>query len=207
MFSIQNIANAARLEERHIAAEVDQRKEFEREKRNSQTRIKYMERYCGTPSPTPPPAEIAASSDSTQPARKITHRQKQQLAQEYLDQESMDQLHEAKIKVLRDRQERQLQEAISRMEKELEQLIDQNAASITDLERKNQQEEQSVLGAFDMKRARLTHRWTMEEAIIRKKLQLRDGLPYGPLPPLPLGDLEINKPVLRDPWITLSNRS
>jgi len=115
-------------------------------------------------------------------------------------EESMDQLHEAKIKVLRDRQERQLQEAISRMEKELEQLIDQNVASITDLERKNQQEEQSVLGAFDMKRARLIHRWTLEEAIIRKKLQLRDGLPYGPLPPLSLDDLEINKPVLRDPW-------
>jgi hypothetical protein len=207
LFSIQNIANAARLEERHIAAEVDQRKEFEREKRNSQTRIKYMERYCGTPSPTPPPAEIApAASDSTQPVRKITHRQKQQLAQEYLDQESMDQLHEAKIKVLRDRQERQLQEAISRIEKELEQLVDQNAASIADLERKNQQEEQSVLAALDMKRARLIHRWTLEEAVLRKKLQLRDGLPYGPLPPLSLGDLQvISKPVLRDPW--MSNRS
>jgi hypothetical protein len=186
---LQDIANAARLEERHLAAEIDQRREFQREKRNSQTRIKYMERYCDTPSPPSPQLE-ADFPNPMQPVRRITDRQKQQLEQEYLDHKSMDQLHEAKIKVLRDRQERQLQEAISRMEKELQSLIDQNTTATADLERRHRQEEQRLLDTFKAKETKLIRRWNLEEAIIRKKLELRDGQPYGPLPPLSLTNLD-----------------
>jgi len=65
------------------------------------------------------------------------------------------------------------------MEKELEQPRRSECASIADLERKNQQEEQSVLAALDMKRARLIHRWTLEEAILRKKFSCGMGYHTG----------------------------
>src|SRR4051794_8785173 len=104
------------MEERHLTAEIDQVKEFEREKRNSLTRIKYMEGYFNTPgSPQSPSSGSDSGFESAHSTRKVTRRQREQLEQEYLDRASMDRLHEARIKVLRDQQERQLQETISRL--------------------------------------------------------------------------------------------
>jgi len=185
---LQNLADSIRLEERHLAAELDQLKEFEREKMNSRIRIKHMEGYVNNSSPPPTP-ELNGNPDVVQPVRKITRQQRERLAQEYHDRDSMDRLHEAKIKVLRDRQEKQFQEAVARMERELQKLIEKNAQDLAELERRNQQEEHSVMQAFHAKKAKLKRRWNLEEAILRKKLELKNGLPYGPLPPLSFTDL------------------
>ncbi|KAL1968117.1 hypothetical protein VTN77DRAFT_2248 [Rasamsonia byssochlamydoides] len=196
----QNAAHVARMEERHLTIEMDQLKEFEREKRNSRTRIKYMEGYVNTCSPPQSPSSGSDSGvDLVHPTRKVTRRQREQLAQEYLDRDSMDRLHEARIKVLRDRQERQLQETISRLEKELESLIAKNAEAIAELEMDHQREEQAVLQAFDVKKARLKRRWNLEEAILRKRLEMRDGVPYGPLPSLSFSSLDPDVPTLKNP--------
>ncbi|KAL2219242.1 hypothetical protein M432DRAFT_340225 [Thermoascus aurantiacus ATCC 26904] len=184
----KNLADSIRLEERHLAAELDQLKEFEREKMNSRIRIKHMEGYVNNSSPPPTP-ELNGNPDVVQPVRKITRQQRERLAQEYHDRDSMDRLHEAKIKVLRDRQEKQFREAVARMERELQKLIEKNAQDLAELERRNQQEEHSVMQAFHAKKAKLKRRWNLEEAILRKKLELKNGLPYGPLPPLSFTDL------------------
>lgn len=187
------------MEERHLTAEMDQRKEFEREKRNSRTRIKYMEGYFNTPSS---PQSSSSGSDSgldpVQPTRNVTRRQREQLKQEYLDRDSMDQLHEARIKVLRDQQERQLQETVSRLEKELESLVKKNAEAVAELEREHQRGEQAVLQAFDVKKAKLRRRWALEEAILRKRLEMKDGVPYGPLPSLSFNCLDPDISTLRN---------
>lgn len=178
------------MEERQLSVEIDQIKEFEKTKRNSQTRIKYMEGYVSTSSPPPSPqlsgSEFEPTSNGAQQQqqqlRTVTRRQKEQLAQEYLDRNSMDRLHEARIKVLRERQEQQLQETTSRLERELDNLISKNADAIVELERDHQRAEQEIVQVFNTKKNRLRRRWNIEEAIIRKRLEDESGLPYGPLP-------------------------
>lgn len=178
------------MEERQLSVEIDQIKEFEKSKRNSQTRIKYMEGYVSTSSPPPSPQLSSSEFEPTsngpqqqqQQLRTVTRRQREQLAQEYLDRNSMDRLHKARIKVLRERQEQQLQETASRLERELDALISKNAEAILELERDHRRAEQEMLQVFDAKKNRLRRRWNIEEAIIRKRLEDQSGLPYGPLP-------------------------
>lgn len=191
------------MEERQLSVEIEQLKEFEKAKRNSQTRIKYMEGYVSTSSPPQSPSRSGSESRRFEPRthrqsqdgdgngggsqkqqqqRMLTRRQKEQLAQEYLDRDSMDRLHEARIKVLRERQEQQLQETADRLEKELQTLINKNAEAIIELERDHQRTEQEMLRTFETKKIRLRWRWNIEEAILRKKLEDKNAVPYGPLP-------------------------
>jgi hypothetical protein len=177
------------LEERQLFVEIDQINEFEKAKRSSQTRIKYMEGYVNSSSPPHSPISGSVSSlDVATPSRRVTRRQKEQLAQEYLDRDSMDRLHEARIKVLRERQECNLQDAIVRLQKEMEHLVGKNKELVVELEREHQRQEQAVLQAFAVKEVRLRRRWNLEEAILRKRLEDEDGLPYGPLPTLSFSD-------------------
>jgi hypothetical protein len=185
------------MEERQLEIEIDQIKEFDKAKRHSEIRIRHMEGYFHTPSP---PQSPTLGSDAARSNRIVTQRQKEQLAQEYHDRDSMNQLHDARVKVLRERQERQLQETSARLENELEALVMRNTDSITDLERDHQREEQEILQAFDRKKAKLRWRWNIEEAILRKKLQQRDGKPYGPLPTISFSGQDDEVPVLRNPF-------
>lgn len=189
-YALQDAAHGARMEERQLAVEMEQEREFERAKVNSRTRIKYMEGYfsnSGSPPPTQRPASF--SGDTLPSGRKFTPQNKAQLEQEYHDHESMDQLHEAKIKVLRDRQEVKLQETIERMDKELEDLIHKHAEDFTELQKEHQQEETALQHTLDAKKMKLRHRWNLEEAILRAKLESKHDVPYGPLPPLTFTNL------------------
>ncbi|KAL2794344.1 hypothetical protein BJX66DRAFT_337989 [Aspergillus keveii] len=185
----KNIADASRMEERQLVVEMEQVREFERAKINSRTRIKYMEGYLSSSSPPSSRSPSISGSDLTT-GRNFTQQQKAQLAQEYHDYDAMDQLHEAKIKVLRDRQEIRLQEAIVRMDRELEALIDKHAGEWSELQKAQQQEESTLVQSLDAKKMRLRHRWVLEEAILRKKLEDQHEKPYGPLPPLSFSDTQ-----------------
>lgn len=161
---------------------------------NSRTRIKHMEGYFRNASPPPSSAGAAqrssdsfSGSDTTPPSRRFTRQQRDQLDQQYRDHEAMDALHEARIKVLRDRQELKLQEAIERMERELEDLIQQNMKNVEALQTEHQNEVSSFLQAMDAKKTGLRHRWHLEEAILRHQLETRNGQLYGPLPLIPFG--------------------
>ncbi|CBF76670.1 hypothetical protein AN4834.2 [Aspergillus nidulans FGSC A4] len=184
----KNVADAARMEERQLVVEMEQVREFERAKANSRTRIKYMEGYLSSSSPPDSRSPSLSGSDLTTPSRSFTQQHKAQLAQEYHDYESMSQLHAAKIKVLRDRQEIRLQEAIARMDRELDCMTKKHAAELSELQKEHQQEEATILQALNAKKTKLRQKWVLEEAILRKKLEIQDGKPYGPLPPLSFSD-------------------
>ena len=170
---------------------MEQQREFDRVKMNSRTRIKYMEGYFQNTSPPPSPATSAHDSpdsffdpEKTPPLRRFTQQQKEQLEQQYHDHESMDALHEARIKVLRDRQEKKLQEAMARVERELNDLCAQNTKNVAALQGEHRSEESSLIKSLDAKKTELRHRWHLEEAILRRQLEDRTGHSYGPLPPV-----------------------
>ncbi|KAL3470958.1 hypothetical protein BJX99DRAFT_250801 [Aspergillus californicus] len=186
----KNISDASRMEERQLVVEMEQVREFERAKTNSRTRIKYMEGYLSSSSPPSSRSPSLSGSDLTTPSRNFTQQNKAQLAQEHRDYDSMDQLHASKIKVLRDRQELRLQEAIARMDRELEALIEKHNAEYSELQREHQQEETTTLQAVNVEKTKLRHRWGLKEAILRKKLENQHGKTYGPLPPLSFSDTQ-----------------
>lgn len=180
---------------------MDQQREFERTKLNSRTRIKHMEGYFRNASPPPSPAVTAQASTESIPglettlARHITRQNKEQLEQQYHEHESMDQLHEARIKVLRERQELKLHEAIARMDQELESMCDQHATDVSSLQSEHSREEMALLQALDAKKTSLRHRWLLEEAILRCQLESRHGQLYGPMPPLTFTQAETSPSV------------
>jgi hypothetical protein len=96
----------------------------------------------------------------------------------------MDQLHDARIKVLRDRQELKLQEAMVRTEKELDDMCKRHTREIAALQTEHQQEETSLTQALDAKSITMRGRWYLEEAVLRRQLEVRHGESYGPLPPV-----------------------
>ncbi|KAJ5154634.1 uncharacterized protein N7500_010073 [Penicillium coprophilum] len=194
----QNIEAITKIEERQLAVEIEQQRDFDRAKLNSRTRIKHMEGFLRNSSPPPSPAgtstrtstgaercsESFSESESTPPARVLTRQHMEQLEQQYHSHKSMDQLHDARIKVLRDRQELKLQEATARMEKELVEMCNRHIQVVATLQAEHQREEASLMHALDTKKTTLRHRWYLEEAVLRRHLEARHGQSYGPLPPL-----------------------
>ena len=161
--------------------EMEQEREFERAKQNARTRIKHMEGYFSS-------RRSSTGSGSDSQPRRYTSQQKAQLQQEHHHYDSMDQLHEAKINVLRERQERRLMEVIERMDNELDAMIDKHAEGFAELQKQHQQEESATVQALDARKTKLRHRWNLEEAILRRKLELANDRLYGPLPPLAFSD-------------------
>lgn len=153
-----------------------------------------MEGYFRNISPPSSPAaqpatnelssESLSETDSAQSARVLTRRHMQQLEQQYLDHEAMDQLHNARIKVLRERQALKLEAAVKRTEKELDAMCEQHIQELDTLQTEQQQEEISLMEALDVKKATLRQRWCLEEVVLRRRLEVRHGQLYGPLPPL-----------------------
>ncbi|KAJ5692307.1 hypothetical protein N7462_001730 [Penicillium macrosclerotiorum] len=201
----KNTSDAIRMEERQLAVEMEQQREFDRAKMNSRTRIKHMEGYFRNASPPPSPAQPGQRSsgsfsggDTTPPTRRFTKQHKEQLEQQYHDHESMDALHEARIKVLRDRQELRLQETIARWERELNDLREQNRKKVVTLQGEHRSEETALIQDLDTKKTALRHRWHLEEAILRGQLEERYGQLYGPLPPV---SFSVTSTESRDPAI------
>ncbi|KAJ5124151.1 uncharacterized protein N7515_007976 [Penicillium bovifimosum] len=194
----KNISSILQMEERQLAVEIEQQREFDRAKMNSRTRIKHMEGYLRNasppPSPSPSQARLAtrseperfsgsfSESESTPPPRVLTRQHMEQLEQQYHDHESMDQLHNARIKVLRDRQEVKLQEAMARMERELDEMCDRHVREIATLRSEHEREETDLMQALDQKKIAMCQRWQLEEAVLRRQLEVRHGQSYGPLP-------------------------
>ncbi|KAJ5780413.1 hypothetical protein N7457_005573 [Penicillium paradoxum] len=188
----KNIEAISLIEERQLAVEIEQQREFDRAKMNSRTRIKHMEGYLRNASPPPSPiatptrtertSESFSEPDLTPPPRVLTRQHMEQLEQQYHSHETMDQLHNARIKVLRDRQELKLQEATARMERELDDMCNKNTQDLATLQAEHQREEISLMQALDTKKTTLRQRWHLEEAVLRRHLEMRHGQSYGPLP-------------------------
>ena len=182
---LQNAERAARAEERQLSAELSLLEDFRREKLALQSGIHHMEAYFNTPTPTGTSAEDSPNdSDSVLSQRQYTQQHRDRLQQKYHERNSIDTLHESKIKVLRDKQAKQSEEAARKMEREAADLAQSNGQRYRELEKLCRDEEAATMEWLEGKEKRLVARWTLEEAVLRKKLELESGVTYGPLPPL-----------------------
>lgn len=70
------------------------------------------------------------------------------------------------------------------METELDDLSEKNSKAVAALQADHRREESSLIDALENKKTLLRRRWNLEEAILRRQLEDKNGHLYGPLPPI-----------------------
>ena len=182
--------------------------DFKRQKQALQSQLRHMEAYFKTPTfNSEGGSGDSAKLESGSARREYTLEERDRLRQKYHEWNSIDRLHESKIKVLRDGQTKRYEEAMRKMEREATELAASNRHQYHDLEKRCQDEEAATMTWLEAREKRLATRWMLEEAILRKKLELETNEIYGPLPPLsfdeaqdsPTGDLENASDVSKTP--------
>ncbi|KAL8726778.1 MAG: hypothetical protein Q9181_005927 [Wetmoreana brouardii] len=159
------------LEQRHLSAEVDLERTLEVERQACETRLKHMQAYCNP-----------RSTIEGMPNRVVTKQHYRQLEQQRHALNGMDNLHAARINVLREKQAKQLERIIGKQESEFEEVDLGLSRKLQDLERRRQDEQELLIHEFRERRKRLTKRWALTEAIMRRKLRNETGEAFGPLP-------------------------
>ena len=129
-------------------------------------------------------------SEPGSPRREYTLEERDRLRQKYHEWNSIDRLHESKIKVLRERQTKRYEEAVGKMEREAIELAESNRQLYEDAEKRCRDEEATTLTWLETREKRLAMKWMLEEAILRKKLELETNEVYGPLPPLSFDEVQ-----------------
>lgn len=161
------------LEDRHLSAEVDLNRTLELGRQACETRLRHMEAYCNSP-----------MLIQGMPVRKVTDKDFLGLAQQYHVRDSIKSLHDSRINVLRERQAKQVESVLARQKGELADLNEQCRFELVGLEWTfNQTTAEDRLAAEDRKR-RLARRWTLAEAIARRRLEVETGEEYAPLTPI-----------------------
>lgn len=140
-----------------------------------------MEAYFKTPTPDSE-ADFGTNLEHNCSRRLYTLEERDRLRQKHHEWDSMDTLHKSKIKVLRDTQTKRYGDTTRKMEKEINELAEANSQLCHDVEKRCQDEVLATLAWLETRQKRLTTKWTLEEAILRKRLELETNLVYGPLP-------------------------
>ncbi|MCJ1332204.1 hypothetical protein MMC10_008896 [Thelotrema lepadinum] len=176
------------LENRHLTAEMDLERALVTERKACATKVKYMEAYCYgsrnrnfTAAP-PSPTEQAAATAAGMPARKVTEHDYRKLVEQYNLRNGMDQLHSARINVLREQQAKQAERIGRRQEKELDGLEAERDADLAKVEREIEQELAPIRREWEARKKKMAWRWSVKEAIERKTLEAERGEVYGELP-------------------------
>lgn len=164
------------IEHRHLSAEVDLHEKLQLEKKGCDTRLKHMQAYCY---PT------AAAADM--PERTVTSRDYQYLEQQRYIRAGIDQLHAARINVLREKQSKQLELISAKQGLEMAALIDSQSQDIDELDKRIAEEESVLVKEFRERRTRLVKRWNLAEAIERRRLEVEGSGDLGPLPEVEWG--------------------
>lgn len=161
---------------------------FKRDKQSLQSRIRHMEAYFHTPSPA---TSLHWNNDREplHPQREYGKEHRERLRQKHHELATIDSLHESRIKVLRDTQAKNYEDAIKRWEQALRELQDNNTRKICRLKDQFHEEKSSIVAWLETKRIRLQSRWSLEERIIRKRLELDTQASYAPLPEISFGDV------------------
>ncbi|PGH33203.1 hypothetical protein GX50_03964 [[Emmonsia] crescens] len=182
----QNLQEANRLEELQLNAELDLVEELRRERQTLEMRIRHMEGYLNT---TLQHSEswlldndIEDPSLIQQRHRQVTQKNRDHLREKHRERERMDTLHMSKIKVLRDTQERKYLETISKQEKRASKVADANENAFQNLVSRCDDETAAANMWFLNREQHLRARWMLEEAIIRKRLEIDTCTSYVPLP-------------------------
>lgn len=164
------------IEHRHLSAEVDLHEKLQLEKKGCDTRLRHMQAYCY---PT------AAAADM--PERTVTSRDYQYLEQQRYIRAGLDQLHSARINVLREKQAKQLELIAAKQEVEMAALLDSQSEEIVELDKRIAEEEGILVKEFRERRTRLMKRWRLAEAIERRSLEMEGSGDLGPLPEVEWG--------------------
>lgn len=102
----------------------------------------------------------------------------------------MDNLHAARINVLREKQTKQLETVAAAQEAEMDMLRESHRAEIENLDADFTDEETALQREFQERRARLVRRWELAEAIERRRLHNLGEGELGPLPLVEWGGIE-----------------
>lgn len=116
------------------------------------------------------------------PNRIVTQQNYRQLDQQHLVLNGMENLHASRINVLREKQAKQLERITAKQELEVEQADKELATTMQKLETTCELEMQMLTEEFAERRKRLVARWSLVEAILRKRLEKDTGEAYGALP-------------------------
>lgn len=166
---------SSNLEDRQVAAEMELRHTLEQSERHLRVRLKHMEAYC---------YNVSQTQASEMPSRVVTERDLRELGQQYALEKNMQQLHQAKINVMRDRQAKALEQLLERQECEMGRLMEKNATELEHLESELADEEDALATAFSVRQSTLDLRWKLEMEIMRKELENERGMRYNLPPPL-----------------------
>jgi uncharacterized protein YicC (UPF0701 family) len=154
-----------------------------------------MEAYCDAPNNTKTSnTDTTTSETSPAPVRTITESNRRELTQQYNTRDTMDRTHQSRINVLREKQAQQLGALVQRQEAESAKLHEKFSSELEKLERRFEEEEERFENVFQRRRERLVRRWGVMEAILRAKLEAKDGVAFGPLPVLLWPDAESPTP-------------
>lgn len=99
----------------------------------------------------------------------------------------MDNLHTARINVLREKQSKQLERVAANQASELEALAASHGEEVAELDKRFEEEEQELGQEFWERRQKLVRSWTLAEAIERRKLENSGAGDFGPLPDVEWG--------------------
>lgn len=190
---VQNDKQVEDLEARQLEEEMKIRKEFEMEKKGIQARLRHMEAYCQTPSPPPSPAHdsFRISIESTLsgkpqplPERHITQQHYESLAQQYHKRDTMDDLHNAKINVLRGKQKRAVENFVTKKEREIEAMETALQRELDKIDLEFAKQEAEIKAEFQAKRLAIEARWRLQGFIEQTKKERATGQRYERLPDL-----------------------
>ena len=159
------------LEHRHLSAEIDLCQTLQLEKQACETRLRHMEAYCNP-----------RSKVDGMPNRTVTKKDFHQLTQQYHVRNGMDNLHAARINVLREKQGKQLEKVAAKQELEVQTLAEDLQIENANFEARSKAEEDGLQTEFAERKKRLVARWLLAEAIERRKLENETGEIYGSLP-------------------------
>lgn len=159
------------LEHRHLSAEVDLIKTLKLERQGCDTRLKHMQAYCNP-----------RSTIEGMPKRVATNKDYHQLELQHHTRNGIDNLHKARINVLREKQGQQLERISAKQAADLVALADDYRKQMIELEAASQMEENQVQDEFAARKQRSLGRWALAEAIERRKLENNTGETYAPLP-------------------------
>lgn len=166
------------FEARQLEDELKMQKEHEAEKRTVMTRLRHMEAYCQNPTPPPTPVDPVSgrrSLDATLPERKVTDRDYHNLAQQYRERDAMDDLHAAKINVLRGKQKKAVENLLRRKEKEAEDLERDQEKELAQVDKDFAAQEEKLRSALGAKRVRLELRWRTQALVESTKMEKSNG--------------------------------
>ncbi|MCJ1362015.1 hypothetical protein MMC16_001117 [Acarospora aff. strigata] len=164
------------MEDRHLSAEADLHRTLELQRQACETRLRHMEAYCNSP-----------TAIEGMPTRTVTDKDFRGLAQQYHVRDSMESLHDSRINVLREKQAKQLECVFARQGEELANLTEQRHSELAEIESTFNQRVAEDNLAFDDKRRKFARRWSLAEAISRRRLEIETGEKHAPLVPISWG--------------------